>query len=64
MGQSRERRAYADASVLDLAMAEFVESAARGDVVWLTRDGERVGAVAPLDVVEAGLRALGREVSG
>lgn len=60
MADQRDGRTYADASILELAMAELIENARRGEVVWLTKDGERVGAVAPLDVVEAGLRALGR----
>lgn len=50
----------ADASLLDAVMAQFVTSAKNGEVIWLSEDGEAVGAVAPRDVVEAGLRALGR----
>jgi antitoxin (DNA-binding transcriptional repressor) of toxin-antitoxin stability system len=41
-------------------MAQFVASAKAGEVVWLSEGGEPVGAIAPRDVVEAGLRALGR----
>ncbi|WP_459643963.1 hypothetical protein [Kineococcus sp. NUM-3379] len=51
----------ADASMLDVVMEQFVRSAKNGEVVWLREDGHPVGAIAPLDVVQAGLRALGRE---
>ncbi|MHA6785836.1 hypothetical protein ACVGOW_33290 [Pseudonocardia saturnea] len=54
-------REYADGSLLEAAMAGFVEGAESGQVSWLTKDGVRVGAIVPLDVAEAGLRALGRD---
>ena len=47
--------------MLDVVMGQFVESAKKGEVVWLSEDGHPVGAIAPLDVVQAGLRGLGRE---
>lgn len=53
-------RELADATLVDGVIAEFIASAKRGEVVLLSEDGAPVGAVAPLDVVEAGLRALGR----
>jgi hypothetical protein len=42
-----------------VVLSELIDSVQGGGVVYLTRDGSVVGAVAPLDVVEAGLRALG-----
>ena len=51
---------HANHNVLDAMMAQFVASAKAGEVVWLSEDGEPVGAIAPRDMVEAGLRALGR----
>lgn len=50
-----------DESLVNLVMAQFIASAKAGEVVWLTEHGETVGAIAPLDVVRAGLRALDRE---
>jgi antitoxin (DNA-binding transcriptional repressor) of toxin-antitoxin stability system len=52
---------YVDESLVNLVMGQFIASAKAGEVVWLTEHGEPIGAVAPLDVVRAGLRALGRE---
>lgn len=51
---------HVDHNILDAVMAQFVASAKAGEVVWLSEGGEPVGAIAPRDVVEAGLRALGR----
>lgn len=42
----------------DVAPADAVHEAAAGDVVYLTRQGERVAALVPLDVAAAGAAAL------
>jgi antitoxin (DNA-binding transcriptional repressor) of toxin-antitoxin stability system len=42
----------------DVAPADAVHEAAAGDVVYLTRRGERVAALVPLDVAAAGAAAL------
>jgi len=42
----------------DVAPADAVHEAAAGDVVYLTRRGERVAALVPLEVAAAGAAAL------
>lgn len=51
---------YADSTQAEWMMQAFVEQTRSGEVVWLTQDGERAGAVVPVEVAEAGLRALRR----
>lgn len=60
MRQSEPGAEYADSTQTEWMMQTFVEQARSGEVVWLTQDGERAGAVVPVEVAEAGLRALGR----
>ena len=47
-----------------MVLSELIASTKEGGVVYLTDDGDVVAAVAPIDVVEAGLRALGRNADG
>jgi len=47
-----------------MVLSELIASTKGGGVVYLTDDGDVVAAVAPIDVVEAGLRALGRNSDG
>jgi antitoxin (DNA-binding transcriptional repressor) of toxin-antitoxin stability system len=51
---------HVDNTILGAVMAEFLASAKSGEVVYLSEHGVAVAAVVPLDVAEAGLRALGR----
>jgi hypothetical protein len=44
-----------------MVLSELIASTRDGGVVYLTDDGDVVAAVAPIEVVEAGLRALGRD---
>jgi len=44
-----------------VVLSELIASTKDGAVVYLTEDGDVAAAVAPIDVVEAGLRALGRD---
>jgi len=60
MRQSQPGSEYVDSTQLEWLMQSFVEQARTGEVVWLTKDGERAGAVVPVEVAEAGLHALGR----
>lgn len=60
MRQSEPGAEYADSTQMEWLMQSFIEQAQTGEVVWLTKDGERAGAVVPVEVAEAGLRALGR----
>lgn len=32
----------------------------RAETIWLTKNGKRVAALVPIEVAEAGLKALGR----
>lgn len=52
---------HVDKTILNAVMAQFIESAKAGEVVYLSEHSEPVAAVVPLDVAEAGLRALGRK---
>jgi antitoxin (DNA-binding transcriptional repressor) of toxin-antitoxin stability system len=47
-----------------MVLSELIASTKDGGVVYLTDDGDVVAAVAPIEVVEAGLRALGRDRDG
>ena len=47
-----------------MVLSELIASTKDGGIVYLTDDGDVVAAVAPIDVVEAGLRALGRQNDG
>jgi hypothetical protein len=47
-----------------MVLSELIASTKDGGIVYLTDDGDVVAAVAPIDVVEAGLRALGRDSDG
>lgn len=59
MRQSKPGSEYADSTQMEWLMQALVEQARAGEIVWLTKDGERAGAVVPVEVAEAGLRALG-----
>jgi hypothetical protein len=62
MRESRADRAYAtpDDVPFSYLRPELVDGAKQGRVVYLSEHDELVAAVVPLDVAEAGLRALGR----
>jgi hypothetical protein len=60
MRQSRQGTVYADSTQAEWMMQALLEQVRSGEVVWLTQDGERAGAVVSVEVAEAGLRALGR----
>lgn len=36
----------------------------RSEVVWIAKNNKRVAALVPIEVAEAGLKALGRDVDG
>jgi hypothetical protein len=45
-------------------LSKLIASTQEGGVVYLSVDGDVVGAVASIEVVEAGPRALGRDREG
>jgi hypothetical protein len=47
-----------------MVLSELIASTKDGGIVYLTDDGDVVAAVAPIEVVEAGLQALGRDKDG
>jgi hypothetical protein len=59
--QPPARAAHVDGGVV---LSELIASAKDGGVVYLSEDGDLVAAVAPIEVVEAGLQALGRDRDG